>query len=108
MFSLFIVWLSFSSSLGTKCLLLNDKPCIVRPTIIDLNPVELNPFISSLNKCAGSCDVFSPKICVPKETKDINVKAFNAIKNENEAKAKTKDISCDCKCEFNSTMCNAN
>ena len=51
MFSLikqdFIVLLSFSSSLGrvaivrTKCLSLNDEPCMVRPTLIDLNPVEL-------------------------------------------------------------------
>ena len=33
----------------------------------------------SLNKCAGSCNVLSPKICVPKESKDIDVKAFNMI-----------------------------
>ena len=28
----------------------------------------------SLDKCAGGCKVLSPKLCVPKETKDINVK----------------------------------
>ena len=49
MFSLikqvFIVLLSFSSSLArlakirTKCLSLNDEPCMVRHTLIDLNPV---------------------------------------------------------------------
>ena len=36
----FIVLLSFSSSLArdqTKCLFLNDEPCTVRPTLIDLN-----------------------------------------------------------------------
>ena len=84
MFSLFIVLLSFIESLWhnrRKCLFLNDKPCIVRPTIIDLNPVELKyyPFMTSLDKCTGSCSVLSPKICVPKETKDINVKAFKMI-----------------------------
>ena len=52
MFSLvkqvFIVLLSFSSSLRrvakvqTKCLPLNDESCMVRSTLIDLNPVELN------------------------------------------------------------------
>ena len=46
MFSLmkqeFIVLLSFSSSLATKCLSLNDEPCMVRPAVIDWNPVELN------------------------------------------------------------------
>ena len=34
-----------------------------------------------LNKCTGSCNVLSQKICVPKETKDIKVKAFNMITN---------------------------
>ena len=37
----FIVLLSFSESLATKFLLLNDESCMVRPTIIDLNPVKL-------------------------------------------------------------------
>ena len=60
MFSLikqvFIILLNFSSSLArdrTKCLFLNDEPCIVRSTLIDLNPVELKnyPFMISLDKC---------------------------------------------------------
>ena len=110
MSSLFIVLLSFSSSLETKCLFLNDEICLVRPTVIDLNPVESKyyPFMITLNKCTGSCKVLSPKIYVLKETKDMNVKAFNMITNENEAKAMTEHISCDCKCEFNSTIGNSN
>ena len=117
MFSLikqvFIVLFRFSSSLAcdrTKCLSLNDEPQMVRPTPIDLNPIELKyyPFMISLDKCNGSCNVLSPKIYVPKETKDINMKIVNMIKNKNEAKAMTKHISCDCKCKFNSTMCNSN
>ena len=36
MFSLFIVLLRFSESLATKCLFLNDEPCMVRPTFIDM------------------------------------------------------------------------
>ena len=55
----------------------------------------------SLKKCTGSCNVLSPKICVPKETKDINVKAFNMITSKDEAKALIEHISCDCKCKFN-------
>ena len=33
----------------TKCLFLNGEPCMVRPTIIDMNPVELKyyPFMIS-------------------------------------------------------------
>ena len=112
MFSLFIVLLSFSESFAheqTKCLFLNDKPCMVRPTIIDMNLAELKyyPFIISLNKCTGSCNVLSPKICVPKETKDINVKAFNMITNKHEAKAMIEHSSCDCKYKCNSTTYNS-
>ena len=83
---------------------------MVRSTLIDLNPVELKyyPFMITLNKCTGSCNVLSPKICVPKETKDINVKALNKITNKNEAKAMTEHISCDCKCKFNSATYNSN
>ena len=63
MFSLFIVLLSFSKYLATKCPFLNNKPCKVRPTLFDLNPVKLKYYLSmiSLNKCTGSS-----KICVPK------------------------------------------
>ena len=61
----------------------------------------------SLNKCPGSCNVLFPKICVPKETKDINVKPFDMIINQNKAKEMTEHISCYCKCKFNSTTCNS-
>ena len=63
----------------------------------------------SLEKCNGSSNVLSPKICVEKKTtKEINVKVLNIITNINEAKTMTKHISCDCKCKFNSTTCNSN
>ena len=53
---------------------------MVRPTLISLNPVEFkcDPFMISL--------VLSPKTCVPKKTKDINVKELEIITNKNEAK----------------------
>ena len=105
MFSL--VLLSFSESLAIKCLFLNDEPCMVRPTIIDMNPNELRYylFMISLNKCTGSCKVLSPKTCVPKELKDVNVKAFNRITKWHEAM--TKHIPCNCKWKINSTTCNS-
>ena len=63
---MFIVLLSFSESLATKCLFLNDESCMVRPTPIDLNPVDLKYYslMTSLDKCSGSCNVLSPKGCV--------------------------------------------
>ena len=81
MFSLFVVLLYCNESLAddqTKCLFLNDELCMVRPTIIYMNPVELKyyPFVISLNKCIGSCNALCPKKCLPKENKDINVKSI--------------------------------
>ena len=66
MFSLFIVLLSFISSLArdrTKCLFLNDELCMVRPTLVDMNLNEFKyyPFMVTLNKCAES-NVLSPNI----------------------------------------------
>ena len=61
----------------------------IRPTLIEMNPNELKhyPFMINLNKCAGSCNVLSPKIYVPKEIKEIYVKVFTTITNKGEAKA---------------------
>ena len=52
----------------------------------------------------------TPKICVPKETKDRDVKAFNTItnKDDDDAKAMTEHISCICKWKFNSTTYSKN
>ena len=112
------VLLSFHESLAciakvcdwAICLFLNDEPWMVRPTFLDLNPVELKyyPFMISLDNFTGSCNVVSPKICVPEETKNTNVKAFNMITNKSKAKTMKKHISYDCKFKFNSTWCNSN
>ena len=48
----FIALLSFSKSLATKCVSLNNEPSKNWPTLIDLNPVEFRywPFMISLHK----------------------------------------------------------
>ena len=81
---------------------------MVRPTI-DLNPVKLKyyPFMTSLDKCSGSCDVLWSNISVPKRTKDINIKAFHMITNKKWNLNNGKTFSCDCTCKFNSTTCNS-
>ena len=55
---------------------------MVRPNLIDLNPVELKCylFMISLNKCSRSCNVLLPKISIPKKTNDMIVKTFNMTK----------------------------
>ena len=86
---------------------------MVRPTLIELNPVKLNyfPFMITLDKCGASYkyvgDLYT-KICFPSKTKDVNVKVFNMITNKNEAKTIIKHVSCGCKCKFNSINCISN
>ena len=82
---------------------------MVRSTPIDMNTVELKyyPVMISLNKCTGSCNVLSQKICVANEIKDIYIKVFNMITNKNEDQAMTEHISCDRKCKLNSKTCNS-
>ena len=73
-----------------------------------MNPNELKYylFIISLNNFTRSCNVLSVKMKVPKETKEINIKAFNMITNKDEAKTMIEQFSSDCKCKFNNTTCN--
>ena len=49
---LFIVLLTFSEYLATKCVSLYDEPCMIKPALIDLNPVEFKcyPFMISYKK----------------------------------------------------------
>ena len=55
-----IVLLSFGGPLATKCVSLSNRPFMIRPTLIDLNPIEPNyyPSMISLDKCNGSCNIF--------------------------------------------------
>ena len=54
----FITLLFFSRSLATKCMSLNYGSCMTRPSLIDLNPLELKHylFMISPDKCIGSCN----------------------------------------------------
>ena len=82
-------------------------------TLIDLNPIDpidLNPIypcMISSDKFSRSYNILSPKICVPKETKNINVKILNMITNKNKAEAMTERILCDCTSKFNNAICNS-
>ena len=53
-----------------------SEPCMTRPNLIDLNPIELNyyPFMISLDKCNGGCNIveyLSATICVLSKTNDL-------------------------------------
>ena len=84
-----------------------------RSTLIDLSPAKLicYPFMISLNRCNGSCNIgddWSKKVCVPNETKDVNVKVFNMITRIKKAKPRMEHILCDSKCKLDSSKCNSN
>ena len=70
--------------------------CIARPTLTDINAVELRfyHFINVLE--------------IIKKTNYINVRAINIIANKYEAKTMAEQISWDCKCKFNNTKYNSN
>ena len=83
-----------------------------RPTLIDLDPVEINyyrlivqidllEFVMLLMRYLQK-DVF------PSERKNVNGNVFNTITRIYEAKTLIKHVSCDCKCQFDSTTCNSN
>ena len=61
----FIVLLSLSRSLVTKCISLKNQRCIARPKLIDLNPDELNqelhyyPLVYKLDRYIGSCSTLN-------------------------------------------------
>ena len=38
----FIVLLNFRGSLTDKCVSLNNEPCIIRPSLFNSKPLELN------------------------------------------------------------------
>ena len=68
----------FSSSLAcnrTKCVSLNDELCTIRPALIGLSTFDLKyyPFMISLDKRNGSCNVLSPKIYVLKKDKNVKI-----------------------------------
>ena len=86
----FIVLLSFSRSLATECVSLNNERCRNSASLIDLNPVELNYYqiMIILDKCDGSCNGVDElsikiKICFSSETKGVNIKVFNIVTKVN-------------------------
>ena len=84
----FIVLLSFSGSLATKCIALNNQTCFTRPTLIDLNSDENNqglhryPFIVNLDRRNGSCNTHDDlliRIFVPNKAEYVKLNVFNMI-----------------------------
>ena len=72
----FSAWLSSIRSLATKYVSLNNEPCMIWPTLINVNLIEVDyyPFMISPDTYDRSCDVVgfsSTKTYVPRETKGV-------------------------------------
>ena len=66
---------------------MNNQGCKIRPEIINLNTNEPLFYLYSIkiNKCKDSCNKINdpyPKICVPNNIKNANVKVINLRTNE--------------------------
>ena len=70
-----------------KCVSLNNRPCQVTQTLVDINSNEtiFYPFNVNFDKCGGSCNTigypYAP-VCVPNKVKNMNVKIFNLMSNK--------------------------
>ena len=108
---LVLVLLCFGGSLAIKCASKNNEPCLIRPTLIDLNFDELHyyPFIICMSKYNRSCNTVEDpfgRICVPNKMEDLDLKVFHMIKGINESRTLEKHILCECRCEFDGRKCN--
>ena len=105
-----LVLFCYDGALFIKCVSMNNQPCLVRPTLIDLNPDKHHyyPFIVSMSRCDGSCNTLEDpfgRICIPNKIKNLNLEVLNIIKGINESRTLAKHISCECRCEFDGRKC---
>ena len=82
---LLVCYCVVSGSFATKCISLNNEPCLVRPILIDLNQNEFHYylFMVSLNRCNGYCNTLddpSGRIYVPNKTENMNLDNKNKRK----------------------------
>ena len=60
-----LLLLGFGEPLGTNCVSMNNPPCMVWSTLIDLNSERLcyyYPFITGMSGCDGDCNTILSKI----------------------------------------------
>ena len=110
---MFIGLLSFSGSLLTKFMSLNNEQCEARPALTDLDPAEFNYYLlmiwsGKFNQICNILTSISGRIYDPNKTEDVNLSDFNLITRINELQTLTKHESCKWKCKFDGSKCNSN
>ena len=71
----------FGELFATKCLFLNNQPCITGLTLINLNPSKLSfyLFVVSVDRSCNTVDDLFDRIYLPIKTKNLNMKVFNFV-----------------------------
>ena len=67
-----------------NCFLLKDQKCSVKKVIVD-NDYMTFPYKIKADRCIGSCDNLTKpysKVCLPDIVKNISVKVFNLISQQ--------------------------
>ena len=103
------VLISISSVLGGKnCVTLKDQKCEVKKVIID-NDYMTFPYKVGVSRCVGSCnEKDNPycKVCLPDSVRNINVKVFDLISQQNKFRNTTFHKSCKCHSLLDKKVCN--
>ena len=71
----------FGELFATKCLFLNNQPCITGLTLMNLNPSKLSfyLFVVSVDRSCNTVDDLFDRIYLPIKTKNLNMKVFNFV-----------------------------
>ena len=80
--------------------IVKNQECKVRKVIID-NDYMTFPYKIKVNKCVGSCNGCSPYI-----VKNISVKVFDLISQQNKLRNITFHECCKCGCLLDEKVCN--
>ena len=77
-----MAFFDLSNENSLECVSMNNQECKIKIKIISLNTDEpvFYPYSIKINRCKDSCNTINDpyaKICVPDQTKNINLKVFN-------------------------------
>ena len=103
-----ILVLSTMAAVSSNCLLLKNQECEVRKVIVN-NDYMTSPYKIGVNRYVGSCnDLNNPyfKVCSPDIVKNISVKVFDLISQQNNFRNITFHKSCKCDCLLDEKVCN--
>ena len=91
-----------------NCFLLKDQECSVKKIMINDDYMTF-PYNIKVDRCTGNCNnITNPysRVCLPDITKNVTVRVFNLISQQNEMKEISFHKSCKCDCLLNETVCN--